>query len=50
MAFLLAMFKWSKEFDHLDIYGECFQYVLFLMNDVCIFERMCNWNIDIGTK
>ncbi len=40
MAFLLAMFKWSKEFENLEIYGECFKYVLFLMNDVCIFGEM----------
>lgn len=40
MAFLLAMFKWSKDFDNLDIYGECFKYILFLMNDVCIFGEM----------
>lgn len=40
IAFLLAMFKWSKDFDDLDIYGDCFRYVLFLMNDVCIFGEM----------
>ncbi len=40
MGFLLAMLKWSKDFDNLKIYGECFQYVLFLMNDVCIFGEM----------
>ena len=34
------MFKWSKEFDNLDIYGDCFRYTLFLMNDVCIFGEM----------
>ena len=40
MAFLLAMFKWSKDYENLEIYGECFKYVLFLMNDVCIFGEM----------
>ncbi len=40
MGFLLAMFKWSKDFDNLHIYGECFKYVLYLMNDVCIFGEM----------
>jgi hypothetical protein len=40
MAFLLAMFKWSKDFENLETYGECFKYVLFLMNDVCIFGEM----------
>ena len=40
MGFLLAMFKWSKDFDDLETYGECFTYVLFLMNDVCIFGEM----------
>ncbi len=40
MAFLLAMFKWSKDFENFETYGECFKYVLFLMNDVCIFGEM----------
>lgn len=40
MGFLLAMFKWSKDFENLEVYGECFKYVLFLMNDVCIFGEM----------
>ena len=40
MGFLLAMFKWSKDFQNLEVYGECFKYVLFLMNDVCIFGEM----------
>lgn len=40
MTFLLAMFKWSKDFDDLEIYGDCFRYVLYLMNDVCIFGEM----------
>lgn len=39
-SFLLAMLKWSKDFDDLNIYGNCFRYVLFLMNDVCIFGEM----------
>ena len=40
ISFFVAMFKWSKEFDNLDIYGDCFKYTLFLMNDVCIFGEM----------
>ena len=40
MSFLLAMFKWSKEFDDLEVYGNCFKYILFLMNEVCIFGEM----------
>lgn len=40
MGFLLAMFKWSKDFGDLETYGECFTYVLFLLNDVCIFGEM----------
>ena len=40
MAFLLAMLKWSKDFDDLDIYGNCHRYVLFLMNDVSIMGEM----------
>ena len=40
MGFLLAMFKWSKDFENPEIYGECFRYILFLMNDVCIFGEM----------
>jgi len=40
MAFLLAMLKWSKDFDDLEVYGNCYRYVLFLMNDVCIMGEM----------
>lgn len=40
MAFLLAMFKWSKDFDNLEVYGNCYLYVLFLMNDVSILGEM----------
>ena len=40
IAFLAAAFKWSKEFENLEVYGECFKYVLFLLNDVCIFGKM----------
>lgn len=37
---LQTMFKWFKDFDYLETYGECFKYVLFLMNDECIFWEM----------
>lgn len=40
IAFFLAMFKWSKDFENIEVYGKCFQYVLFLLNDVCIFGEM----------
>lgn len=40
MAFFLAMFKWSKDFDDLEVYGDCFRYMLYLMNDVCILGEM----------
>ena len=40
ISFLLVMFKWSKDFDNLDIYSECFRYTLFLMNEVCIFGNI----------
>lgn len=36
MAFFLVIFKWSKEFDNPHVYGDCFLYLLFLMNDVGI--------------
>lgn len=37
---LQTMFQWFKDFDYLETYGECFKYVLFLMNDECIFGEM----------
>lgn len=40
MAFFLVMFKWSKDFDNLEVYGNCYLYVLFLMNDVSILGEM----------
>lgn len=40
MAFFLVMFKWSKDFDNLEAYGNCYLYVLFLMNDVSILGEM----------
>ena len=40
MAFFLAMFKWSKDFDNLDVDGNCYLYLLFLMNDVSILGEM----------
>jgi len=40
MAFFLAMFKWSKDFDDLEVYGNCYLYVLYLMNDVSILGEM----------
>lgn len=40
MAFFLVVFKWSKDFENLEIYGNCFRYLLYLMNDVCILGEM----------
>lgn len=40
MAFLLGMFKWSKDFKDLEVYGCCFKYILYILNDVCIFGEM----------
>lgn len=40
MAFFLAMFKWSKDFDNWEVRGNCYLYVLFLMNDVSILGEM----------
>ena len=40
MAFFLAMFKWAKDFTELGVYGNCYRYVLYLMNDVCILGEM----------
>ena len=40
MAFFLAMFKWSKDFADSGVYGNCYRYVLYLMNDVCILGEM----------
>ena len=36
MPFFLVIFKWSKEFENREIYGNCFLYLLFIMNDVSI--------------
>lgn len=40
MAFFLAVFKWSKDFEDLEVYGNCFRYLLYLMNDMCILGEM----------
>ena len=40
MAFFLAMFKWSKNFEDIEIYGNCYRYMLYLMNEVCILGEM----------
>lgn len=40
MAFFLAMFKWSKDFNDLKVYKKCYVYVLFLMNEVSILGEM----------
>lgn len=40
MAFFLAIFKWSKDFEDLEVYGNCFCYLLYLMNDVCLLGEI----------
>ena len=40
MAFFLGMFKWSKNFEEIDVYSNCYRYLLYLMNDVCILGEM----------
>ena len=42
ISFFVAMFKWSKEFDNLEVYGNCFTYLLFIMNDVSILGDIPN--------
>ena len=42
MSFFLVVLKWSKEFDDLEIYGNCFLYLLFIMNDVSILGDIPN--------
>ena len=42
MAFFLIIFRWSKEFDNLEVYGNCFTYLLFIMNDVSILGDIPN--------
>lgn len=42
MSFFLVIFKWSKEFDNLETYGNCFLYLLFIMNDVSILGDIPN--------
>lgn len=39
-SFFLAMFKWSKDFNNPEMYGDCFIHILYLMNDCCIFGEM----------
>lgn len=42
MSFFLVILKWSKEFDDPEIYGNCFLYLLFIMNDVSILGDIPN--------
>ena len=42
MSFFLVIFKWSKEFEDPEIYGNCFLYLLFIMNDVSILGDIPN--------
>lgn len=36
ISFFLIMFKWTKELDDINIYGDCFRYLLYILNDVSI--------------
>lgn len=40
LNFFLMVFKWSKDFDNKEVYGECFKNLLYLMNEVCIFGQI----------
>lgn len=40
LSFLLAMFKWTKEFDDLETYGFSFIHVLYTLNDVSILGKL----------
>lgn len=40
IAFFLVIFKWAKELDNKETYGDCFLYLLFLFNDVCILGKI----------
>ncbi len=42
MSFFLVILKWSKEMDDLETYGDCFLYLLFIMNDVSILGDIPN--------
>lgn len=44
LPFLLAMFKWTKEFDDLETYGFGFIHVLYTLNDVSILGRLPDAN------
>lgn len=37
IGFLSVMFIWDYEMQNPEVAGDCFRYVLFLMNEVCIF-------------
>ena len=40
LTFLLASFKWAKEFSNLEIYGFGFIHVLYTLNDVSILGNL----------
>ena len=40
ISFLLAAFKWAKEFNNPDIYGFGFIHLLYTLNDVCILRNL----------
>ena len=40
LFFLLAMFKWTKEFDNLETYGFSFIHVLYTLNSMSILGRL----------
>ena len=40
LSFFLVVFMWSKGFTNLEIYGFCFRYLLFIMNDVSILGKL----------
>lgn len=42
ISFFLVIFKWSKDFENLETYGNCFLYLLFIMNDESILGDIPN--------
>lgn len=44
MSFFMIILKWSKEMDDLETYRNCFNYLLFIINDISILGDIPNEN------
>lgn len=42
MSFFLIIFKWSKRFNNPEVYGNCFTYLLFIINEISIWGNIPN--------